>query len=140
MAKVTVDVGPAVAQALTVGIASVNNISVAVVDRPGPVKFHGSFTVNNPAASTPTVTAGLRKNGVQIPSTVRSQVMVASSRMSMEVDHFDPNAVVGDVFTMEIQTSAAVAAHELTANQTSLLVEAVGQDAAVCAGIGAATA
>jgi hypothetical protein len=139
MAKVTLDVGPVAAQALTVGQVAVNNIGVTIQDRPGPVKLHASLVVNNPAASTPTVTAGIRKNGVQVVSTARTMVMVASTRISIEIDHFDPAAVVGDVFALDIQTSAAVAAHELTANGTSLLVEAVSQDAALCAGIGPVT-
>lgn len=140
MAKVTVDVGPAAAQALTAGLLPVNNISVAVVDRPGPVMLRGTLTINNPAASTPTVTAGLRKNGVQIATTVRSMVMTASIRMPIYIEHVDLVAAVGDVYTMEIVTSAAVAAHELTANQSSLTVEALSQDAALCAGIGPALA
>ena len=140
MAKVTVDVGPAVAQALTVGVQSVNNISVAVVDRAGPVRLTGQFAINNPAASTPTVTMALRKNGNQIAGTVRTMVMVASSRNNYPIDHVDPAAAVGDVYTMEAATSAAVAVHELRANENSLTVEALGQDAAVVAGVGAATA
>jgi hypothetical protein len=140
MAKVVIDVGPAAAQALAVAPAAVNNIGPTVVDRGGPVRLTGIFTVNNPAASTPTVTAAIRKNGVQIASTVRSLVMVASSRNILHIDHIDPVAVVGDVYTLEIATSAAVAAHELTANQTSLTCEGVSTDGALCAGIGAAVA
>jgi len=140
MAKVVVDVGPAAAQALTVGIAAVNNIGPTVIDRGGPVRLEGVLTVNNPAASTPTVTAALRKNGVQIASTVRTIVMVASSRVQMLLDHIDPAAAVGDIFTMEVNTSAAVAAHELTANQSSLVCEGLSSDGALCAGIGPAVA
>lgn len=139
MAKVTVDVGPAAAQALGAA-APVNNISVAVVDRGGPVALRGSFTVNNPAASTPTVTCAIRKNGVQIASTVRSMIMVASERKQVVIEHVDLNAAVGDTYTLEAATSAAVANHELTANQSALVVEALSQDAAVVAGIGAAAA
>jgi uncharacterized integral membrane protein len=139
MAKITVDVGPVAAQALA-AVAPVNNIGVAIVDRAGPIALRAGFTVNNPAASTPTVTAAIRKNAVQIASTVRTIIMVASQRVSMFIDHVDLAPVVGDVYTLEIATSAAVAAHELTANQTSLTVEALGQDAALVAGIGAATA
>lgn len=140
MAKVVIDVGPAAAQALTVGVAAVNNIGPTVIDRGGPVRLTADFTVNNPAASTPTVTAAIRKNGVQIASTVRTLVMVASSRVPIHIEHVDTAAVVGDVFTLEIATSAAVAAHELTANQTSLAVEGLSTDGALCAGIGAAVA
>ena len=140
MAKVVVDVGPAAAQALTVGIAAVNNIGPTVIDRGGPVLLRGVLTVNNPAASTPTVTAALRKNGVQIASTVRTLVMVASQRVQMYLDHIDPAAAVGDIFAMEINTSAAVAAHELTANQSSLSCEGLSSDGALCAGIGPAVA
>ena len=138
MAKVTVDVGPAAAQAVPGVAAAVNNISVAVVDRAGPVRVIADLTVNNPAASTPTVTAAIRKNGVQVASTVRTLVMVASSRVPMHIEHVDLAAVVGDTYTIEIVSSAPVAAHELTANQTSLTVEALSNDAARCAGIGAA--
>jgi hypothetical protein len=140
MAKITVDVGPVAAQALTAGIAAVNNIGVTIQDRSGPVAVKADFTVNNPAASTPTVTASIRKNGVTVASTTRSLIMVASSRGPIHIEHVDLAPVVGDVFALEIQTSAAVAAHELTANQTSLTVEALGQDAALVAGIGPATA
>lgn len=140
MAKITVDVGPAAAQALAVGVAAVNNISVAIVDRGGPVRLSGRFAVNNPAASTPTVTMALRKNGVQIASTVRTMVMVASTRNHCGIEHVDLAAAVGDVYTMEAATSAAVASHELRANENSLTVEGLGQDAAVVAGIGPATA
>lgn len=138
MAKVTVDVGPTAAQALTVGIAVVNNISVAVIDRAGPVKLSADLTVNNPAASTPTVTASLRKNGVIIATTSRTLVMVASSRVPIHIEHVDLAAAVGDIFQIEVNTSAAVASHELTAGQTSLVVEALSQDAALCAGVGSA--
>ena len=140
MAKIVVDVGPAAAQAIPAAVAAVNNIGVTIVDRGGPVKLTADFTVNNPAASTPTVTAAIRKNAVQIASTVRTLVMVASSRVPIHIEHVDLAAVAGDVFTLEIVTSAAVAAHELTANQTSLTVEGISQDAALVAGIGAATA
>ena len=138
MAKVTVDVGPAAAQALG-AVAAVNNIGVTIQDRPGPVRLSGVLTINNPAASTPTVTGAIRKNGVQVASTVRTMVMTASIRMPMVIDHVDLAAAVGDVYTLEAATSAAVAAHELTVNQTSLTVEALSQDAALVAGIGPAT-
>lgn len=140
MAKVTVDIGPVAVQALTTGALPVNNIGVTIQDRSGPIAVRGDFTVNNPAASTPTVTAAIRKNAVQIASTVRTLIMVASSRVPIHIEHVDLAPVVGDVFTLEILTSAAVAAHELTANQSSLTVEALGQDAALVAGIGPATA
>jgi len=138
MAKVTVDVGPAAAQALG-AVAAVNNIGVTIQDRPGPVRLSGVLTINNPAASTPTVTCAIRKNGVQVLSTVRTMVMTASIRMPIVIDHVDLAAAVGDVYTLEAATSAAVAAHELTANQTSLTVEGLSQDAALVAGIGPAT-
>jgi hypothetical protein len=140
MAKVTVDIGPVAAQALTAGIVAVSNIGVTIQDRSGPVRVIADFTVNNPAASTPTVTASIRKNAVTIATTTRTLVMVASSRVPMHIEHVDLAPAVGDVFALEIQTSAAVATHELTANQTSLTVEALGQDAAEVAGVGPATA
>jgi hypothetical protein len=139
MAKVTVDVGPAAAQALA-GAAPVNNISITIADRVGPIALRGIFTINNPAASTPTVTAAIRKNAVQIASTVRTTVLVASQRVQMVIEHADLAPAVGDQYTLEIATSAAVANHELTASQTSLTVEALSQDAAMCAGIGPSTA
>jgi cytochrome P450 len=140
MAQITVDIGPAAAQALTVGVAAVANIGVSIIDRPGPVRLAGNFTVNNPAASTPTVTAALRKNGLQIAATVRTLIMAASTRVPIHVEHVDLAAAVGDVYTMEIATSAAVAGHELTVNQSSLTVQALTQNAAVIAGIGPPTA
>jgi len=138
MAKKVVDVGPNAAQAVPGAAAAVNNISLAVVDRGGPVALTANFTVNNPAASTPTVTAAIRKNAVQIASTVRTLVMVASSRVPIHIEHVDPNAVVGDVYTLEIVTSAPVASHELTANQSSLTMEGLSADAAMSAGVGVA--
>jgi hypothetical protein len=93
------------------------------------------FTINNPAANTPTVTCAIRKNGVQVASTVRSMIMTASIRMPIVIEHVDILAAVGDVYTLEAATSAALATHELTINQTSLTVEALSQDAALVAGI-----
>lgn len=140
MAKATLDIGPTAAQALTAGMVAVSNIGVTITDRVGPVRVEARLTVNNPAASAPTVTAAIRKNGLQIVSSVRSLVMVASSRAALVIDHIDLAPAVGDVFALEVQTSAAVAVHELTAGQTSLYVEALSQDAAEVAGIGPGTA
>lgn len=140
MAKATIDVGPVAAQALTVGIVAVSNIGVTIQDRSGPIKLDAVLTVNNPAASTPTVTASIRKNGVAIASTTRTLVMTASIRVPIVMQHIDLAPAVGDVFALEVATSAAIAVHELTAGQSHLLVEALGQDAALVAGIGPATA
>jgi len=140
MAKITIDVGPVAAQALAAAETLVNNIGVTIADRAGPVALRAMFTVNNPAASTPTVTCSIRKNAVEIASTVRTILFAASTRMQMLTEHVDLVAAVGDVYTLAIETSAAVANHELTAGQTHLVVEALSQDAALCAGIGPATA
>jgi hypothetical protein len=139
MAKATIDRGPAVVQAVTVAEQAVNNISITIQDRPGPVLLLGMFTVTNPAAQTPTDSLLLAKNGVAIVGAVSSLTHIASDRLQGVVHHVD-QAVVGDVYTMRISSTVAGAGHQLEAGQCSLTVEALSQDAALVAGIGPATA
>lgn len=139
MAKVTVDRGPAVAQAVTVAEQVVNNISVTITDRPGPVLLIGVFTVTNPAAQTPTDTLLLAKNGVAIVGAVSSLTHIASDRLQGVVHHTD-QAAVGDVYTLRISSTVAGAGHQLEAGQCSLTVEALDPNAAVVAGVGPALA
>lgn len=139
MAKSTVDRGPAVAQAVTVAEQVVNNISVTIIDRAGPVALRGVFTITNPAAQTPTDSVFLAKNGVAIAGVSSSLTFIASSRMQAVLEHVD-QAAVGDVYTMRISSTVAGAGHQLEAGQCSLTVEALDPNAAVVAGIGPALA
>lgn len=139
MAKRTTDRGPAVAQAVTVAEQAVNNISVTIQDRAGPVSLKGVFTITNPAAQTPTDTVMIAKNGVLFGGALSSLTHIASDRLQGVVEAED-QAVVGDIYTLRISSTVAGAGHELVAGQTSLTVEALGQDAALVAGIGPATA
>lgn len=140
MAKVTLDVGPAANQTVVVAVAAVNNIGVTIQDRNGPVALRASVIVDNAGAGANTCTVSMRKNAVLIPNTTRSLVMIAASRQSVTIDHVDLAAVVGDVYALEANVAAVVTATLLLANQTSLFVEALSQDAALVAGIGPATA
>lgn len=139
MPKITIDRGPAVAQAVTVAEQAVNNISLTIADRAGLVSLLGIFTVTNPAAQTPTDTLLLAKNGVAIPGAVASLTHIASDRLQGIVHHVD-TAAVGDIYTMRISSTVAGAGHQLEAGQCSLTVEALGPDAAFCAGVGLAIA
>mgnify|MGYP006373441821 CR=1 FL=1 len=139
MSLVTVDRGPAVAQAVTVAEQVVNNISVSIIDRAGPVLLLGMFNVTNPAAQTPTDTLLLAKNGVAIPGAVSSLTHIASDRLQGVVHHFD-QAAVGDVYTLRISSTVAGAGHQLEAGQSSLTVIGLNPNAALSAGISAALA
>lgn len=138
MAKMTIDIGPTVDQALGAQ-AAVNDISVAVVDRGGPVNLRVVSEILNAPAANPSVVVGIAKNGVIMPNASRTIVMQLSSRTTFSVEAFEPAAVVGDVFTVRVSSSIPGASHHVTAGQTRFVVESVGQDAAVCAGIGVAT-
>lgn len=138
MAKVTIDIGPTVAQLLGAD-AVVNDIGVTVVDRGGPVALRVVSEILNTPAANPTVVVAIAKNGGALPGASRTVVMQAASRTTFAVEAFEPAAVVGDVFTVRASSTIPGAAHQVTAGQTRLVVEAVGQDAAVVAGIGVAT-
>lgn len=140
MAKMTVDVGPAADQTVVVAIAAVNNIGVTIADRAGPVALRAGVTVDNAGAGANTCTVSMRKNGVIIASTTRSIVMIAVSRQSMVLEHVDLVAAVGDVYALQANVAAVVVPTLLLTNQSHLVVEALGQDAALVAGIGPATA
>lgn len=140
MAKVTLDVGPAVNQTVVVAIAAVNNIGVTIVDRGGPVALRAVLTVDNAGAGGNTLTASIRKNGVIVAGTTRTAILVAVSRVAVVLEHVDLVAAVGDVYALEVNVAAVVVPTLLIANQCHLAVEALGQDAALVAGIGAATA
>ena len=58
----------------------------------------------------------------------------------MALEHVDLVAAVGDVYALEVNVAAVVVPTLLIANQCHLAVEALGQDAALVAGIGPATA
>jgi hypothetical protein len=139
MAKAVVDRGPTAIQAVTVAEQAVSNIGLTIVDRPGPVLLRGVFTITNPAAQTPTDTLLLAKNGVAIAGAISTVTHLASDRLQGVVEHVD-QAVVGDVYSMRISSTVAGAGHQLEAGQSSLLVEALSQDAALVAGVGPATA
>lgn|SRR5574341_128463 len=140
MAKVTMDRGPVAQQAIPAAPAAVNNIGVAIVDRSGPVRVFGQVECNNGSAATRTYTAAIRRNGVQIAETV--QVIEVATLLTglVAVMFVDLAPAVGDIFTLEIDADAADAASVIDINRAFLYVEALSQDAALCAGIGPATA
>lgn len=140
MAKVTSDVGPAANQTVVVAPAPVNNISMTVASRGGPVRFDVDLTVDNAGAGANTFTATINKNGVPVVPTTRTIVMVAASRQYVHISHFDPLAAVGDVFTIGVNVAAVVVPTLLLANQCTLVSEAVSRDDSTVAGIGAAVA
>lgn len=140
MAKATLDRGPAAQQAIPAAPAAVNNISVAVVDRAGPVKIEGLIECHNGSAASRTYTAAVRKNGAQVVTTLMSVEVATLLRAIVPVVHLDLAAAVGDVYTLEIDADAADAASVIEINGAVMIVEALSQDAALCAGIGPATA
>lgn len=140
MAKVTIDVGPAVDFTVLVAIGEVPNMSVAVVDRAGPVAIRAGLTVDNAGAGANTFTGSIRKNGVSVVGTVKSLVLIAASRQCVTLEHVDLVAAVGDVYTIEANVAAVVTPTLLLASRCHLVVEALGQDAAFVAGIGPALA
>lgn len=139
MARATLDVGPAVDQAIPAAPAAVNNIGVVIVDRAGPVVVRGIIECHNGSAAARTYTAAIRKNGVQIASTLRQIEVATTLRAQVVVEHVDLAAVVGDAYTLEIAADTADPASVIVANRAHLLVAALGQDAAEVAGIGAVT-
>jgi len=141
MAKSTLDVGPVADQTVIVAPAAVNNIGVTIVDRAGPVALRASVTVDNAGAGANTCTLSIAKNGVAIATSVRTIVMIAASRQNVSLEALDLTAspVLPDVYTLRCNVAAVVVPTLLLANQCHLVVEALGQDAALVAGIGAAT-
>lgn len=140
MAKTTIDVGPAANFTAVVAAAAVPNMSIAIVDRAGPVAIRAGVTVDNAGAGFNTVTLTIAKNAVAIAATTRTIVMIAASRQNVSLEHVDLVAAVGDAYTIQANTAAVVVPILLLANQCHLVVEALGQDAALVAGIGPATA
>lgn len=140
MAKVTVDRGPVAQQAIPAAPAAVNNISVAVVDRGGPVKIEALIECHNGSAASRTYTGAVRKNGVQVATTVMNIEVATLLRGQVVLMHVDPVAVVGDVFTLEIDADAADAASVIEINGAVMIVEGMSKDAALVAGIGPAAA
>jgi hypothetical protein len=138
MAKITIDIGPTVAQLLGAE-AVVNDIGVTVVDRGGPIALRAVSEILNTPAANPTVVVGIAKNGVFMAGATRTIIMQVSSRTSFSVEAFDPAAAVGDVYTLRASSTIPGAAHQITAGQTRFVVEALAQDAALCAGVGSAT-
>lgn len=139
MAKSTLDVGPVADQTVIVAPAAVNNIGVTIVDRAGPVALRASVTVDNAGAGANTCTLSIAKNGVAIVGSTRTIVMIAASRQNVSLEALDLVAVVGDVYTIRANVAAVVVPTLLLLNQSHLVVEALGQDAALVAGIGVAT-
>jgi hypothetical protein len=140
MAKVTVDVGPAANQTVIVAPAPVNNIGVALASRGGPVLLLAVLTVDNAGAGFNTFTGTIAKNGVAIASTTRTIILIAASRQTVVLHHFDPAGVVGDIYTMRVNVAAVVVPTLLIQDQCNLLVEAMSRDDSTVAGVGAATA
>lgn len=140
MAKITIDRGPAAQQAIPAAPAVVNNIAVAVADRAGPVALRAVVECHNGSAASRTYTAAIRKNAVQIAATVQDIEVATLLRAQVVMEHVDLVATVGDTYTVEIDADAADAASVIEMNKAYLVVEALSQDAALCAGIGPATA
>lgn len=140
MAKVTIDVCPASNQTVIVAPAALANCGVTIASRGGPVKLSASLTVDNAGAGANTFTASFGKNGVAIPLTTRTIVMIAASRQTVVLEHFDAAAAVGDIFTVIVNVAAVVVPTLLLANQCSMIAEAISRDDSTVAGIGAATA
>lgn len=140
MAKSTLDAGPAANFTVVVAVAAIPNISVAVVDRAGPVALRASVTVDNAGAGANTCSLVIAKNAVGIATSVRTIVMIAASRQNVSLEALDLVAVVGDVYTIRANVAAVVVPTLILANEAHLVVEALGQDAALVAGIGPATA
>jgi len=140
MAKSTLDIGPAADQTVVVAIAVVSNIGLTITDRSGPVKITAGLTVDNAGAGFNTFTASLRKNGVIMAGTTRTIILIAASRQNVALQGIDLAAVAGDVYAIEVNVAAVAVPTLLILNQSSLIVEALSQDAAICAGVGVATA
>lgn len=140
MAKIVLDQGPAAQQAIPATAAAVNNISLTIVDRGGPVKLSGVIECHNGSAASRTYTAAIRKNAVQVASTVRDIEVATLLRAQVILEHVDLAAAVGDVYQLEIDADAADAASVIEINKAHLVVEGVSQDGAVVAGVGVATA
>lgn len=140
MAKVTVDVGPAVNQTLVVAGSAINNIGVAIVDRGGPVSVRGGLTVDNAGAGANTVFLSLRKNALVLGSSARTLIMVSGTRQAITLEAVDLVAVPGDVYSIHASVAAVVTPTLAMVNECYVTVEALSQDAALCAGIGPATA
>lgn len=140
MAKIVLDLGPAAQQAIAAAPAAVNNISVTIVDRGGPVYLSGVIECHNGSAASRTYTAAILKNAVQVASTVRAIEVATLLRAQVTVEHVDLAAAVGDVYQLEIDADTADAASVIEINKAHLIVQGVSQNGAVCAGIGAATA
>lgn len=136
MAKSTLDAGPAVNFTVIVAPGAVPNISVAVVDRAGPVALRASVTVDNAGAGANTCTLSIAKNAIAMVNTSRTIVMIAASRQNVSLEALDLVAVVGDVYTIRASVAAVVVPTLILANEAHLVVEALGQDAALVAGIG----
>lgn len=139
MAKSTLDVGPDSNFTLVTAVSTVPNISVSIVDRGGPVAIRASVTVDNPGSNPNTCMVSLAKNGVAIPNSARTLVLGPGTRQNVSLEALDLKADVTDFYTIHANVAATVTPTVLLANQSHVVVEALGQDAAFVAGIGPAT-
>lgn len=135
MAKVVREMGPLVNQEPTVAPAAVNDISISIVDRGGPIMVRGMVKVSNNTGATRNYNAALRKNGVQVASTVQEAEVATLLQEQIFVEQFDPAAAVGDVWTLEINTDTQNAANLVLGSRSWLSIEAYAPDGAVCAGV-----
>jgi hypothetical protein len=140
MAKATMDRGPVAQQAIPAAPAAVNNIGVTIVDRAGPVRVDAQIECHNGSAASRTYTGAIRKNGVQVAETVTDIEVATLLRGALSMRLLDLVAVPGDVYTLEVDADAADAASVIEINRAYLYVEGLSQDAALCAGVGVATA
>lgn len=139
MARRQIDHGPAVATAVPAVAAALPNIGLTVGAARGPALVRAVVNVKNPAANAPAVTASIRKNGVLLGLATKTIVMIALSTAQIVVEEIDPAPAVGDVYTVEMLTTSALAGHEVGVNAASLLFDANGNDAVYVSEVGAAT-
>lgn len=139
MARRQIDHGPAVAQAVPAAAAAINNIGLTVGAARGPALLRAVVNITNPAANVPTVTCRVLKNGVLLGAATKTIVMIALSTHQIVIDEVDPAPAVGDVYTVDMLTTAAAAGHQVGINGASLLFDAAPNDAAYVSEVGAAT-
>lgn len=139
MAKITLDRGPNSPTPLTLVATPIPNMSVVLSDRPGIVLVSAIFSFFNVALNTATVTCRLLKNGISqgLPDFLHTSTGAGTFQVSINELH--PSAAVGDVFTMDVKTSSEAVGHNLVSAGSSMSVQAISADAALCAGIGPAS-
>jgi len=107
MSQVVADIGPAAPQGpIPAGGATVNNISLTVLDHPGPVILIGSAVLTN-AAVPETVTIEIQNAGVTIPDQAVGSTFIAGALANGQVTAVAilPQAAIGDIFTLWVTSN-----------------------------------